>query len=633
MAVPDTKVFIAFDLTDSLGSYFALDDPVRGVLNSNYILGGDVLYDVTDHVASVSIGRGKSNELDRYTAGNASITLHNDDRHFDPFYVDGPFYTQIVPRKQVAIETNGIRQYTGFIDDWDLSYQLGNKSFASVNCVDGFLQLNATQLDAFTNVEELSGDRIVTILNRPEVAWPSANRIIETGTRTLQADSVDQNTNLLSYLQVIEDTEVGSLFMDKDGALNFQDRIVGPPLTDTLIFSDEQSGAIPERTNLIPNPSFETDLTNWTGTNFISSQSSTYSKYGTYSWKGVVFTTGTNRYMDKLQSDVFITTGFTYTYSCWVYLPATNTADVTLGLWAYGWNATGYSGPTVLQTKLVTRGVWTRLSGSFNSLNGTTGAATNVLLRVINQSSWAVGQEMYVDGALLEQTDSLNEYFDGNTSGALWNGTQNLSTSTIPAYVSVSYSDIQVVYGSENLYNRVVVTRKSGTPQIADSVNSQALYGIQTLSLDNLLLVSDSDALDLANYLLGVYDEPDLRISSVEVNLHDKNPEQQGKLLEVELQDVYKIVFTPNGVGDPFEQYAYVTGISHSIGIDQHKITFDFGSIRKFPFILDHPIYGVLGGGLPLYDALNAIYDEPTVRYDGSQNTGNAPSMSRPLSR
>ena len=446
MAVPDTKVFIAFDLTDSLGSYFALDDPVRGVLNSNYILGGDVLYDVTDHVASVSIGRGKSNELDRYTAGNASITLHNDDRHFDPFYEAGPFYTQIVPRKQVAVETNGIRQYTGFIDDWDLSYQLGNKSFASVNCVDGFLQLNATQLDAFTNVEELPGDRIVTILNRPEVAWPSANRIIETGTRTLQADSVLQNTNLLSYLQIIEDTEVGALFMDKDGALNFQDRIVGPPLVDTLIFSD-----------------------------------------------------------------------------------------------------------------------------------GTHGTAT---------------------------------------------------TATY-----VNYSDIQVVYGSENLYNRVVVTREGGTPQIADSVNSQALYGIQTLSLDGLLLVDDSDALDLANYLLGVYDEPDLRISSVEVNLHDKNPEQQGKLLQIELQDVYKIAFTPNGIGDPFEQYAYVTGISHSIGIDQHKITFDFGSIRKFPFILDHPVYGVLGGGLPLYDALNAIYDEPTVRYNGSQNTGNTPTMSRPLSK
>jgi hypothetical protein len=440
MSQPDTKVFIAFDLTDSLGSYFALDDPVRGVLNSNYILGGDVLYDVTDHVASVSISRGKSNELDRYTAGNASITLHNDDRHFDPFYEAGPFYTQIVPRKEVAIETNGIRQYTGFIDDWDLTYDLGNKSFAGVSCVDGFLQLNATQLNAFTNVEELSGERIFKILNRPEVAWPASKRIIEEGRRTLTNDTVAQNTNLLSYLQLIESTEVGSLFMNKDGALVFQDRIVGPPLDETLVFSD-----------------------------------------------------------------------------------------------------------------------------------GTHGTAVTA--------------------------------------------------------TTVNYSDIQVVYGSENLYNRVVVTRIGGTAQIADSVDSQALYGIQTLSLDGLLLVDDEEALTLAEYLLGVYDQPELRITSVEVNLHDKTPEQQGKLLQIELQDVYKVVFTPNGIGDPFEQYADVTGIKHSIGIAQHKITFDFGSIRKFPFILDHPVYGVLGGGLPLYDALNAIYDDPQVRYNGAENSGNVTDL------
>jgi hypothetical protein len=105
MSNPTTKVFIAFDLTASGGSFFALDDPVRGVLNSSYVLGGDVLVDVTNYVASASISRGKSRELDRFTAGNASVTLHNDDRTFDPFYEDSPYRSQILPRKQVVIET------------------------------------------------------------------------------------------------------------------------------------------------------------------------------------------------------------------------------------------------------------------------------------------------------------------------------------------------------------------------------------------------------------------------------------------------------------------------------------------------------------------------------------------------
>jgi hypothetical protein len=434
---PDTKVFIAFDISESGGSYFTLDDDVRGVLDAPYILGGELLVDVTDHVASVSISRGKSNELDRYTAGNASVTLHNDDRSFDPFYADGPYFTQIVPRKEVAIETNGIRQFTGFIDDWDLQYELGQKSFATVAAVDGFIQLTATELNEFTNIEEKSGERVLRILNRAEVAWPTGKRDIEEGRRTLQADTVAENTNVLQYLQLIATTETGQIFISKDGLLIFQDRIVAPPLVDDLIFSD--------------------------GTDTEPSDIATY----------------------------------------------------------------------------------------------------------------------------------------------------------------VNYSNIEVVYGSENLYNRITVTREGGLPQTADSPISQSLYGVQTLSLDGLLLVDDAEAAELAVYLLGVYDEPDLRISSVEVNLHDKTPEEQGKLLNIELQDVFKVVFTPNGIGDPFEQYGIVQGIRETIGIDFHKITYDFGSFRKFPFILDHPIYGVLGGGLPLYDAVDSIYDAPLVRYNGQERSSN----------
>jgi hypothetical protein len=430
MANPDTRVFIAFDLTASGGSFFALNDPVRGVLDSEYVLGGDVLVDVTNYVASVSINRGKSRELDRFTAGNASVTLHNDDRTFDPFYSDSPFFSQILPRKQVVIESNGIRQFTGYIDDWDLTYELGGKSFASISCIDGFMQLSATQLSEFTNVSQLSGSRIEAIINRPEVAWPAGERDIDAGQETLQADTVAENTNVLQYLQLIESTEPGALFMSKSGALTFRDRITIPPLVDTLIFAD-----------------------------------------------------------------------------------------------------------------------------------------------------------------------------DGRAE-------------------SVGYSDIEVVYGSENLYNRVIVTREDGLPQAIDNPASQAIYGVQTLSLDGLLLTTDADSLLLANYLLGRYDQPELRFSSLRVNLHDKNTSDQAELLAVEIQDVLKIIFTPNGIGDAIDRYGLVTGIKHSIGIDTHTVTFDFGSVQDFPLILDDPIYGRLGGALPLYDDIGTSYDDDLVRYDGSEEFG-----------
>lgn len=432
MAVPTTQVFIGFDLTASGNYYFTLDDPVEGVLNSDYVLGGgDILVDVTEYVQNVSINRGKSRELDRFTAGNASVVLHNDTRIFDPFYTSGPYYGQILPRKQVIITSNGVRQFTGFIDDWDLSYELGNKSYASISCVDAFLQLSATQLSAFTNVVQQSGQRVEAILNRPEVQWSPFARNIDTGKQALQADIVDINTNVLQYLQDVETTESGALFIDKTGAVTFKDRTSNvPPVVDTLIFAD-----------------------------------------------------------------------------------------------------------------------------------------------------------------------------DGRAQ-------------------SVPYTQIQVIYGSELLHNRVILTRETGVPQLVENTDSQAIYGIQTLSIDGLLTDDDTDVRILASYLVNRYSKPELRFSNLTVTLHDKSVSDQLELLDVEINDVLRIVFTPNGIGDPIDDYGLVTGIQHDIGIDAHYITFEFGFAQDFPIILDNPVYGRLGGSFPVYDDAATTYDDSAVTYDGTVQFG-----------
>ena len=430
MPVPVTNVYIGFDLAASGGNLFTLDDTTKGVLDSVYVLGGDVLTDVTEYVASVSVDRGKSRELDRYTAGHASVTMHNDSRIFDPFNASSIYYSQILPRKPIVIETNGERVFTGFIDDWDLTYDVSGKSFASVSAVDGFLRLSAAELDSFTATSQLSSERITAILNRPEVAWPIANRSIETGLTTLQADVVPENANALQYLQLVETTENGQLFVDRSGAVTFKNRVTIPPLTTTVIFADDATA------------------------------------------------------------------------------------------------------------------------------NG------------------------------------------------------------------IAYTNIGVVYGSENLYNRVTITRAGGTPQVADSLSSQNAYGIAAFSLDGVLLTSDAIALELAEYLVGLYDEPELRINEITVNLHDKTSQEVDDLLTIEIADVVNVIFTPNQVGAPIDQFAIVTGIKNNIGIDRHELTFNLGSVSAFPLILDNPIYGRLGGSLPIYDSATTAYDAPLINYDGSEQFG-----------
>jgi hypothetical protein len=229
-------------------SYFTLDDPVQGLLDGDaaYGLGGESLFDVTQFLVNITIDRGKSRELDRFTAGNATITFNNDSRWFDPFYTASPYYGKILPRKLVVIESNGERQFTGYIDDIDFTYQLGTKSFAILKCVDPFMQLTSTQLSEFTTTEQYSGDRVTAILNRPEVNWPLTDRDLDTGAQLLGEDVVTENTNVLNYLQVIESSEPGALFIAKNGYVTFRDRINVPPLVDTIIFAlDGRAESVP----------------------------------------------------------------------------------------------------------------------------------------------------------------------------------------------------------------------------------------------------------------------------------------------------------------------------------------------------------------------------------------------------
>jgi hypothetical protein len=429
MGVPETKVFIAFDLSALGGPYFTLDDSIKGLLdNSLYPLAGELFEDVTSKVKSVSISRGKSRELDRFSAGEASVIFDNRDRTFDPFYDDSPYVNQIVPKKKIKITSGDQDTFIGTIDDWNLTYDVSGQSEASVNCADGFVFLASAFLTAHTATSELSGARVNAVLDRPEVNWPVSDRDIDTGQSLLQADAVDENTNVLTYLQKVESSEVGSLFMTKSNLVAFKDSVNIPDTIGVLQFTDDGTG--------------------------------------------------------------------------------------------------------------------------------------------------------------------------------------------------IGYQNIDVVYGTEQLFNRVIATNLNGTPQIAENVNSQSLYGISALVADDLLLTTDAEALNLANYLLGIYDQPELRVDSLSVELANLSNAIQQSILQLDLNDIIEIKFTPNNVGSSIDRYAQIVGISHDIRIDSHSIQLFLRSVQDLPLILDDPVYGRLGGSLPLYDDSVTLYDSPEVLYDGQEDYG-----------
>lgn len=236
MVLPVPVVELGFDLTEALNPrYFTLDSSEKGRLNNTeYPLGGETFVDVTDRVRSIDFGRGRAQTFATFPAGTIDIDLNNHDRAFDPLFEGSPYRGNIVPQRQVRVKVNDIIVFTGFIDDWDLSYTNDGNSTAVIKASEGIANLNRRFLDGFTPPEESASDRINSILDRPEVNWPASLRDIDSVGQTMGAYPVEDETSVVEYLQNIALSDPGEFFMSRDGKLVFQGRNY-PPSGDEVI--------------------------------------------------------------------------------------------------------------------------------------------------------------------------------------------------------------------------------------------------------------------------------------------------------------------------------------------------------------------------------------------------------------
>lgn len=240
MPIPDPKVEIGFDLTDSpIAPFFKLDDSVKGRLdNTEYRLAGTIFYDMTDRVKSIDIRRGKAQIFTQYPAGEADVEFDNNDRAFDPRNPSSPFAGQIIPRRELKISANDVVQFQGFVEDWDLSYTSDNNSTANAIASDVTSWFSSQFLSSFSPPEELTGARINRVLDLPGVNWPVAQRNIEAGQQLLGAYAAEEGQDALTYMNNMAASEPGSLFVTKEGHIAFRDRITAPTSADLVTFGE-----------------------------------------------------------------------------------------------------------------------------------------------------------------------------------------------------------------------------------------------------------------------------------------------------------------------------------------------------------------------------------------------------------
>jgi hypothetical protein len=213
----------AYFTLDRSNEFFTLGDPVYGALG-DYPLIGDTAYDVTPSSFRIQVTRGRSSRVSEDIApGVASVAMFNMDRTFDPNYASSPYVGNVVPGKRVTLSTNYLPYFDGNVEDWNYSYDVNGMSVATMVVLDPLGSLARMEFDEWTTTSQHPGDRIAAVLDRGEVLF-GANRVLDDGVFTLQADSVSWGSNVLNYLQLVARSDFGYLFATRQGLVKFKDR-------------------------------------------------------------------------------------------------------------------------------------------------------------------------------------------------------------------------------------------------------------------------------------------------------------------------------------------------------------------------------------------------------------------------
>lgn len=220
--------------------------------------------------------------------------------------------------------------------------------------------------------------------------------------------------------------------LDALGALNVANGTTGLDMQGVI------KQLIPKvsRTNLVTNPSFETNTTTWgtSGTGTTIARITTDFNVGAACLQVTKAAVTLSGAQVANATKIVISPNTNYTASVYVKVPAGNeNCDLRLSMLFFD------SGNTQVQSALSPTATitaadgWVRLSVSSKSASN----AVGVMSRVTQVSVGTAGQKFLVDAAALEKGSKAGTYFDGSTAGGSWSGTAHASTSSI---LSLNYS-------------------------------------------------------------------------------------------------------------------------------------------------------------------------------------------------
>ena len=209
--------------------------------------------------------------------------------------------------------------------------------------------------------------------------------------------------------------------------------------------------------------------------------------------------------------------------------------------------------------------------------------------RTALQALFTVSESEY--GAIYVDADNNFVFQDrGVTAGSI-GGTPTVFADN---GTGIDYFDAIWVLNDVLVFNKATITRAGGSPQVALNQASIDKYFLHSYFLDNLLMESDSVALDYAQAYVASRQETSIRVDAIVLDLYTDNY-NSGILaaLGLDFFDPITVKTTQPG-GSLLEKTLQIFGVRMMITPNSWKTTFTTLEPVIDAFILNNSIYGTL---------------------------------------
>lgn len=584
--------------------------------------------DVSSYVQSITLDRGISSQLEDYSAGSVSITFVNNARVFDPLNTSSPLwygaggYTVVQPGGKVRVKANTITRFIGFIQDWSFTFdEAGLDGKATLYALDEIYRVgNAVFTGGQAWQVESTSDRMKTVFNYN--GFGAAEYAgIESGQTMLGYDDFTAGNSVLSYLQQVARSEPGDFYSNASAVMVFKDRsFTNYSWSNSLRYNFAAYPSTALNNNDVEDGSGYYRYTIGSLSTAVASQ-----------FGGTVYRGATANAADPADQSVgfdyknfnldrYATVGTSVVFSAYLrgainpYEAFFAFLDTSGGIMDSGF-------ATVTSPSTAT---WVRVGGTLNNPSGTIGGV-QFSVNTYGGTNYVV----YVEGVQVEPGTAWIDYFDGSYKAYVdtastryrnaWAGTafasqsglltSTASTVSAPAIhtfadansqgtaygngTGIPFMDLQVAYGSENLYTKVQVIGTNASA-IAEDTTGQSRYGVKTFSQTDNLTTSMTRPAEIASALLGEFRLPEYRADQITISLESLTTAQQNIVLALELRDVVRVCFQPSATGSVVDKYYQILGISGNTDVERDAITFRLASLDNLPFRLDSTLLGVL---------------------------------------